>query len=154
MQLEQVKGLYYPLVWLVAEAAEDATTVLSRVASHHHTTVISVGKQLAEALIPMTTPQRRRQAGTLLQDLAQPQGGGIVFLDRLEVLFEPTLSMNAGKQIESLSRSCTAIVATWPGRHVGASLVFGNPGHPSYQTHPLGACPILILDADLHGSIP
>lgn len=147
--LQQVAGAYHPLVWLVAESAEDASAVLDRVAAQHKTTVVRLGQPLAERLAPLTGPQRRRQVAPILEELTAPARGLPVFLDHIEVLFEPGLATSVARQMEALSRQCRALCVAWPGHIAGKELYYASSGHPEHQTHAIGTCPVVSIDGDL-----
>lgn len=147
--IQHAVGSYHPLIWVVAEGPDDASFVLDRLAAHQKSSVVSVGQAVSELLAPLTTPQRRRKISTLLEDVAKPAQGKVIFLDRVEVLFHPSLAISVGRQMEALSRQCHTLVVVWPGKFAGRDLFYATPGHPEEQKHPLGNCPVVHLDADL-----
>lgn len=146
----QVAGAYHPLIWLVAESAEDTSAVLARAALQHKVSVVEVGRQLAEGLAPLTGPQRRRQVAPILEAIASSSQDAPVFLDHIEVLFEPALAISVARQMEALSRQFRALIVAWPGRIAGKELYYGSPGHPEHQTHTIGSYPVVKLDGDLN----
>lgn len=146
--IKSVVGTYHPLVWVTAESAEDASALLARIAKQHKAAVVTLG-QAAEQLAPLTRPQRRRSVDTILERLAAPDAGLPVFMDHIEVLFEPTLAIRVGSQMERLSRLCRTLVVVWPGSAGGRELLYAAPGHPEHQIHPLGNCPHIRVDAEL-----
>lgn len=148
--IQQVVGSYHPIIWLVAESAENASAVLARLASHHKVAVVEVGQQVSERLAPLTGPQRRRQVAQILEAIAAPARDLPVFMDHVEVLFEPSLAISVARQMEALSRQCRALVVAWPGRIAGRELYYASSGHPEHQTHALGSSPVIILDGDLN----
>ena len=145
--IASVVGMYHPLVWVVAGSSEDGSALLARVAKQHKARVVMLGG-LAEDLAPLTAAKRRRAVDALLERLASPGGDVPVFIDHAEVLFEPSLAVRVGAQMERLSRMCRALVVVWPGKVGGRELLYAAPGHPEHQTHPIGNARLVRVDAE------
>lgn len=146
--IASVIGAYHPLVWVVAESAEDGSALLARIAKQHKTDVVMLGR-LAENLAPLTAAKRRRAVDGLLEQLAGTGGDVPAFIDHSEVLFEPSLAIRVGAQMERLSRMCRALVVVWPGKVGGRELLYAAPGHPEHHAHPIGNARLVRVDAEL-----
>jgi len=70
----------------------------------------------------------------------------LLILDRLEVLFTPTLQLDVLRLLLDLGRS-GRLIAIWPGEYQNTRLTYAMPGHPEYREYeqPEKNFPVTIL---------
>lgn len=92
---------------------------------------LSISDWLCEKLLPLANKRRADAVEPLLDELLLSVDAGPVLLDRIQVLFEPSLQLDVLRCLKKLSKSRT-IVVNWPGSCNGAALNFSAPGKPDY----------------------
>lgn len=87
------------------------TSIFRSVARQFNRPVINLGIEIAEQLLPFSERTRRLELRRVLQAIAGSDA--ILFLDNLEVLFEPTLKADSFGCLDELARDRT-VAAVWP----------------------------------------
>jgi SpoVK/Ycf46/Vps4 family AAA+-type ATPase len=110
-QIQQVTTSYHRLVLLVAPPGAGKTAALLDVARHTGFRYINVNLELSRGLLDLTERQRALQAPRLLADIVGKNGGQVVLLDNIEILFDVSLKQDPLRLLQGLSRNRT-VVAT------------------------------------------
>jgi hypothetical protein len=127
---------HFRLVWVAGGAAMERSHLLKAYADFTSSRYIEVGKSLSERLLELPVPQRAVSVQDTLSGLLANARDQITCLDHIEILFEPSLHVNAVEMVKSLSRYFLMVVA-WPGHAEQQSLIFGPKGHPSSLAIPV-----------------
>jgi hypothetical protein len=130
--LTRARREHFRLVWVAGGTASERSALLRALSDAENGVYIEVGKKLSTAMIDVPTPLRTAS----VEDCFSGCLGNVPFtvscLDRLEVLFEPSLRINPIALIQGTSRNIP-IVASWPGAVTGSHLIFGSPDHPTHM---------------------
>jgi hypothetical protein len=104
--------------------------------------VLDLNVQLSKALLNIPVAKRPRKVKDILDDLLTDMSSPHVCLVGLEVLFEPSLKVQAINLLKQLSHE-HVVVAAWPGEFVksdwGGKLSYGKLGHVEYQEYTIMA---------------
>lgn len=92
--------------------------------------ITNLGQRVSDSLSAITPAQRRLQIGHCLQKILAPYAA--VHLTRIEVLFAPTLGINAVGALLALCRN-RKILLQWPGEIRDGNLIYGEPSTPEYR---------------------
>jgi hypothetical protein len=120
------------------------TQVLHAAAEQLGRPVLALSRMLARALLDIGPAERARRLADLLDDGmagAEPP----LFLDRLELLFEPSLAIAPLRLLTAAARSRT-IVAAWPGPLRDGFLLYARPGHPEFHRISTGGATCFSLE--------
>lgn len=97
-------------------------------------TSLELSEQLCERLLPLSRNDRSRQVSDIIAQMLNGIASDVVWLDRIQVLFEPTLELDPLRQLQDLAR-LKPIVAIWPGQITERFLTFSVPGRDDYQSY-------------------
>jgi len=97
-------------------------------------TSLELSEQLCERLLPLSRNDRSRQVSDIIAQMLNGIASDVVWLDRIQVLFEPTLELDPLRQLQELAR-LKPIVAIWPGQITERFLTFSVPGRDDYQSY-------------------
>jgi hypothetical protein len=131
--LPKTQDTYYKLILAVGPGK---TAALTELAGRRKWPRVNVNLCLSEKLIEVTHRQRAVRVAAILDDIVRSENANVVLLDNIELLFATELAQDPLKLLQSLSRNRT-IVAAWPGRFDGASLIYAEPGHPESRRYPM-----------------
>ena len=134
--VEQATALYHRLVLLVAPPGAGKTTTLLNVAEQQGFHYINVNLEHSRCLLDLTERQRALQTPRLLADIVSKNGGQVVLLDNIEILFDVTLKQDPLRLLQGLSRNRT-IVAAWSGAVEDQFLLYAQMDHPEYRRYPI-----------------
>lgn len=134
--IAQASALYHSLVLLAVPAGGGKTITLLNVAEQQGFRYINVNLELSRCLLDLTERQRMLQTPRLLADIIGKNGGQVVLLDNIEILFDVTLKQDPLRLLQGLSRNRTA-VAAWSGAVVDRFLLYAQPDHPEYRRYPV-----------------
>ncbi|HEY9692439.1 MAG TPA: BREX-3 system P-loop-containing protein BrxF [Oculatellaceae cyanobacterium] len=134
--IEQAQQMYYRLIVVVND---DATEVIDfrQVSKASDGRCININLELSQRLLELTQRQRSLKVARLLLNILGNAEDNILFLDHLEILFDPSLQLKPLKCLQDLARNRT-IVALWNGRWENNHLIYAEPGHPEYCRYPKG----------------
>jgi len=107
--------------------------------------LLELSEQLCEHLLPLSRSERSRKAPDILFQMLHSVTSEVVWLDRIQVLFEPSLELDPLRQLQELAR-IKPIIAIWPGQITEQFLTFSVPGradHQSYTASVLANLPII-----------
>lgn len=133
--VDQVAASYHRLVLVVAPPGREKAAVLQEVAGRLGYPYLNVNLELSRVLINLARSQRCLQANRLLGEIIGKEGGPVVFLGNLEIIFDVSLKQDPLRLLQGLSRIRT-IVAAWSGAAKDDCLVYAEPGHPEYRRYP------------------
>ncbi|MFM5195004.1 BREX-3 system P-loop-containing protein BrxF [Aeromonas veronii] len=97
-------------------------------------TYLELSEQLCERLLPLSSNDRSRHVSDIIAQMVNCIASDVVWLDRIQVLFEPTLELDPLRQLQDLAR-LKPIVAIWPGHITERFLTFSVPGRDDYQSY-------------------
>ena len=91
--------------------------------------VIHLGQRVSDRLCAMNADERRFQIDSVLREIIAADAA--VHLTHIEVLFAPTLGINALGALLALCRN-KKICLAWPGKVEDGRLIYGEPSQPDY----------------------
>ena len=127
---------YHRLILVVAPAGAGKTTSLRDVRDRTGAPLVNVNLDLSRRMLELTERQRSLQVLRHLREIVANDGGEIILLDNIEVIFDVALKQDPLRLLQGLSRNKT-IVAAWNGTIVDNSLIYGVPAHPEYRRYPM-----------------
>ncbi len=99
----------------------------------HHWPLLGIGGDLARALLPEPESERPRMASRWLVDRLRALAPGPAVCTGIDLLFEPSLSLDPLALFVSAARQ-TRLVVAWPGSFAEGRLSYAAPGHGHYKT--------------------
>jgi hypothetical protein len=106
---------------------------------------LSVGRELAAALLPAPPSQRPRLAQRWMEDRLGQMAPGPVLCTEIDLLFHPDLKLDPLTLLRHASR-ITRVVATWPGSYLDGVLSYAVPQHAHYRVFRQPEALILALE--------
>lgn len=97
-------------------------------------TLFELSEQLCENLLPLSRGDRSRKAPDILTQMLNRITSEVVWMDRIQTLFEPSLELDPLRQLQELAR-IKPIIAIWPGQITEHFLTFSVPGRADYQSY-------------------
>ena len=96
--------------------------------------VLSLGTVLSEALHPLVPERRPGQVQRVVMGAVQGRAPGPVLVTDIDILFEPSLSLDPLRLLRETSR-LAPLVVTWPGSFVQGVLAYAtaDPPHAHYR---------------------
>lgn len=112
---------------------------------------VRVGAELARTLVMVRPPLRHAEAPRLFEELLGRRED-VILLDRIEILFLPSLALSVVDVLREASRVRTIVVA-WPLPSSAACktlahehvLLYATPGHPEHVRAPVHDVPVWCL---------
>lgn len=131
--VEEVGELQSKLILLVGNGGK--TRLLRTLAERLQATPFNIGARLGYRLLATPVADRGFSTGELLREITDSaRGDAPLLLDNLEVLFEPSLSINPLDLIKRLAHA-RRVVAVWPGEMRDDRLLYASIGHPEYRDY-------------------
>lgn len=126
------------LVFVVGGNAQQRRVLLADVASRFDTQPAFLGIDYARRMAAMARRQRPIQASAILLETVDLRfsTSAPAVLDRIEVLFDSSLSLDVFSALRRLSHSRT-VVASWPGELRDRRLTYAPRNHPEHCDHPV-----------------
>lgn len=148
---EEAARLYHRLILLVGPPGSGKTPALQTVQERTGAPLVNASLELARRMLELTASQRARRIGTLLGDLvdesqtdgrgsgedresARGPACGMVLLDNIEIVFDPSLCQDPLPLLLGTSRN-TVVVVAWPGVVADGWLSYAEPGHPEHYRY-------------------
>lgn len=131
--IKDASSLHGRSVLVVGGDAFRRSDVLASVSAKLGTQVLPLGVSLAHRASGLARPQRPLQAAGLLRDAvdAAYADSQIALLDRIEILFDRSLKLDALDSLKRLAHART-VVASWPGELRNGRLLYAPAGHPEH----------------------
>ena len=131
-QVTSVQQAHFRLIWLAGGTPSQRSRMLEAVAKRLSCQLLPVGRRMAAGLLEV--PPRLRPISTeeVFQDLLLDAGSNTICLDHLEMLFDPSLQLNAVDLVQNASRRFI-LIASWPGGVHNQALAFGPEDHPAHK---------------------
>ena len=126
------------LVLVLGGSLPQRRDLLARAAVHFGAPVLPLGVEYARRMAAVTRKQRPLQAASLLRDAvdAKFSPSAPAILDRIEVLFDRSLQLDALDALKQLAHSRTVVVS-WPGDLRDRRLTYAPANHPEHCDHPV-----------------
>jgi hypothetical protein len=105
---------------------------------------INLGLDLSQMLLSLTERQRALKLPQLVSQICEGVGDKPVFLDHIELLFQPDLKQDPLRLLQGLSRN-RIILALWNGKIINGYLTYAAPEHPEYRRYAIQDLNILTL---------
>jgi hypothetical protein len=131
-KIVEARDLYYRLVLLVGPGRSGKTAALRQLHNVQGSPLLNLNLALSTTLLDLSARQRALRVARLVDEIVQEQGGKILLLDCIEMLFHPDLKQNPLRLLQNISRNRT-VVAAWRGTFDGKTLVYAVPEHPEFQ---------------------
>lgn len=130
--IEEINALQSKLIML---AGSGKTRLLRALAQRLNGEALNVGATLGRRLAVTPVSDRGFSTNELLREITDGVGNDApLLLDNLEVLFEPSLKVNALNVIKSLAHS-RRVIAVWPGEVRNDRLTYASMGHPEHRDY-------------------
>jgi hypothetical protein len=134
-------GHYHRLIAVVDESPTPTSDLGVKASERIGCERVVLGMELPPLLLPLSVRQRKLRTPQLVDQLVSSRTGDVVVVDRIEVLFDRSLEINALKCLLNASRSKTLVVI-WPGGLSRSSLgpgtlTWATPDHPDYGRFPI-----------------
>ena len=146
--LHSIESQYHRLIILVNCEEAGKQDVLDKLASGRDIKQINLNLELSSRLLEYSIKQRPLKVTELLEEIVQDTPSPVM-LDRIDVLFEPSLQTDPLAILKALSRSKT-IVAFWNGALKDNKLYYAEPAYPEYKSYPVQD--FVAIDAQPHES--
>jgi hypothetical protein len=105
---------------------------------------INLGLELSQMLLDLTERQRALRLPQLVNQVIGSADENPVFLNHIEILFQPDLKQDPLRLLQGVSRS-RIIIAAWNGQIHNGYLTYAAPEHPEYHRYPMQDLNILSL---------
>ena len=133
-EIQKVEGSYHRLVLLVGPVGSGKSAALRLAAERVSGRLLNLNLELSRQLLDLTVEQRALRFAQVLDEVLGPAKSP-VFLNRIEMIFDPAFQQDPIRLLRQLSRVRT-IVAAWSGTIEGPSLTYAEAGHREYQRRP------------------
>lgn len=104
----------------------------------HYQSSLNLNTELSKALLNIPLAKRPLLVYALLSDIISNKASAYICLVGLEILFEPSLQIQAVDLLKQLAHD-HVIVSAWPGAYVqaerGGKLGYSELGHVEYQSY-------------------
>ncbi len=130
--VDNAAQMYHRLVLVAGPPHSGKTAALRQLSDERGWPLVNVNLAISERMLELTVRQRALRIASLFDDVIREQGGDVVLLDNIEMLFHPEFSHNPLRLLQSVSRNRT-IVASWRGRIDERMLTYAVPEHPEYR---------------------
>lgn len=104
----------------------------------HYQSSINLNTELSKALLNIPLAKRPLLVYPLLSDIISNKASTYICLVGLEILFEPSLQIQAVDLLKQLAHD-HVVVSIWPGDYVpaerGGKLCYSELGHSEYQSY-------------------
>jgi AAA domain (dynein-related subfamily) len=132
--IHQAQRSVHRLVLLVGPSGAGKTEMLRRLADSHGCPYLNVNLHLSQRMLELPRNRRPRQVDHVFNALVDDNEGGLLVLDNLEVLFDPSLQLDPLRLLKAVSRKQT-LVAAWNGTLNNGALSYAEPDHPEFKLY-------------------
>ena len=131
--LQTIESQYHRLIILVNCEDSSKQEILGLMKENHEVKPVNLNLELSARLLEYSIKQRPLKVAEIMADLIEALPAPIV-LDKLDILFEPSLQTDPLALLKSLSRSKT-IIAFWSGSLKDNKIYYAEPGYPEYRSY-------------------
>lgn len=133
--IESIDTQYHRLIILVNCEDSSKHEILCLMKQDHEVKLVNLNLELSSRLLEYSTKQRPLKVAEIMTNLVN-ESPSPVLLDKLDILFDPSLQIDPLALLQSLSRSKT-IIAFWSGSLKDNKLYYAEPGYPEYRSYPV-----------------
>ena len=133
--VQQAQSSYHRLVVLVDNKDQFNNDALNVLCNNLNYGYLNIGICLGQELAKLNKEHRSLKASGVLDDILQAVDFDCIILNRLDILFEPTLQLKPFAILERLSRN-KSIIVCWPGKYDGENLSYSETGRKDYFSTP------------------
>ncbi len=134
--IEDAKHLYQKLILLVGRFGSGKTSLLRNLSIAFEVPVVNVNMEISSHLLDVPVEKRASVLPQLFPKLLIGPAQGLLLMDNLEILFDPTLHQNPLSLLQSCARN-RVLIAAWPGHIENGRLIHATPDHPEYWAYPI-----------------
>lgn len=128
-----------PQLYLVVPEKKDLPTYfdfVQKLASLTSARLINVSLELSKLLLEVPIAERTAIILPSLKQLVTPSANQVIMLDKLEILFEPSLKSSPLDLLKAIGRK-QVIIVVWPGTVQNGRLIYAEVDHPEYKNYPI-----------------
>ena len=133
--LQSIESQYHRLIILVNCEDSSQQEILGLMKEELDVKPVNLNLELSSRLLEYSIKQRPLKVAEIMADLIEALPAPVL-LDKLDILFEPSLQTDPLALLQSLSRSKT-IIAFWSGSLKDNKLYYAEPGYPEYRSYPV-----------------
>jgi hypothetical protein len=133
--IESIEAQYHRLIILVNCEDAGKQDVLDKWEYSLEIKPINLNLELSSRLLEFSIKQRPLKVVEIMEELIEAMPSPVM-LDKLDILFEPSLQTDPLALLKSLSRN-TTIIAFWSGSLKDSKLYYSEPGYPEYKSYPV-----------------
>lgn len=134
--IDSAAATYHRLALVIGLNESETSQAMLAVSAALGAPLINLNRDLSEVLLDVPHRQRPLRAHKAVGDIVDEVFGDVVLFDHIDILFNPSLRLDALALLKGLSRNRT-IAAAWPGTARGGRLLHAEEWHPEYQNHPI-----------------
>ncbi|MFA5665616.1 MAG: BREX-3 system P-loop-containing protein BrxF [Candidatus Cloacimonadaceae bacterium] len=135
ISIESIETQYHRLIILVNSEEAGKQDILDMLKSNFGVTLINLNLELSSRLLEYSIKQRPLKVTEITTEIIEHLSSPVL-LDKLDILFDPSLQTDPLALLQSLSRSKT-IIAFWSGSLKDNKLYYAEPGYPEYRSYPV-----------------
>ena len=133
--LHSIESQYHRLIILVNCEEAGKQVVLDKLASGREIKQINLNLELSSRLLEYSIKQRPLKVTEITTEIMEHLSSPVL-LDKLDILFDPSLQTDPLALLKSLSRN-KIIIALWSGSLNDNKLYYSEPGFPEYKSYPV-----------------
>ncbi len=131
---------YYPCCLLIHHDVAYLQSITHSLIDQHQWSIFSIGTILSEALFQVMPAHRSMEVPGIIKDAVQQRSPGPVLCTDIDLLFSPTIRIDALQLLREASRIAPLIVL-WPGSSQNGAVSYATPEHADYTVWPApGLC--------------
>jgi hypothetical protein len=123
---------HHPCLLLVHPSIVRLQEAKELIVHHYSWPVLFVGQILSRNLLSVAPKRRPHKAPRAFSEAVQAYQPGPVLCIDIDLLFEPSLSLDPLRILKNASRRAT-LVATWPGTFMDGMLTYATAEHGHYR---------------------
>ena len=127
---ERLQGMEPGLALITGGNDSGRSSLMNDVANEQNIDVLNLGLALSKELMTVSRNERPLMASRFLSELANSRKP--LFLDHIEILFEPQLKLMIIQSLRLPARTRLVIV-NWPGGIEGEFVTYANRSHPEFM---------------------
>jgi len=134
--VEVVSDRYYKLVLVTGSFGSGKTELLRRfkIRNPENVVYINLNYLLTKKLMDVPSSRRPFESEKCINEIFEEDKNQVLLVDNIEVLFDPTLSLDPLRLLLRLSRWKILVVA-WPGSCKEDEVSYAEPGYKEHRTY-------------------